>query len=205
MTHEATDDRETTSHPHNKTQTSLRCLHALGCCRDTFRTRVFGWSNPWRKTVMLQRLRVGKLCPAAVIRRSTFFTSSHIPNKGSMARDCLAAERTFLAWARTGLGFVGAGTAVFATWQDDRAPLLLMGNGAFLLAFATRRYFRVIQALQSTMFPLETEKTIAAVAVTALGTIAAAGSVAQAERKQYTLMSGETAETGCPSEARESK
>ena len=33
-------------------------------------------------------------------------------NTGSIARDNLASERTFLAWTRTGLGFVALGIAV---------------------------------------------------------------------------------------------
>ena len=39
-------------------------------------------------------------------------SSSVIPNTGSTARDHLANERTFLAWARTGLAFVGLGVAI---------------------------------------------------------------------------------------------
>jgi uncharacterized membrane protein YidH (DUF202 family) len=38
--------------------------------------------------------------------------SSVVPNTGSTARDHLANERTFLAWARTGLTFVGLGVAI---------------------------------------------------------------------------------------------
>ena len=38
--------------------------------------------------------------------------SSVVPNSGSTARDHLANERTFLAWARTGLTFVGLGVAI---------------------------------------------------------------------------------------------
>lgn len=33
-------------------------------------------------------------------------------NTGSIARDHLASERTFLAWARTGLGFIALGIAI---------------------------------------------------------------------------------------------
>lgn len=114
-----------------------------------------------------------------------FFTSRReVPNTGSVARDCLAAERTFLAWARTGLGFVGAGTAVLATWHDNPAALLLMGNGAFLLMFATRRYLRVLEALQNNLFPVDMGSTMLAIAVTATGTIAAAGFVARDEHKR---------------------
>ena len=35
-----------------------------------------------------------------------------LPNTGSLARDCLAGERTFLAWLRTGLAFIALGVAL---------------------------------------------------------------------------------------------
>ena len=35
-----------------------------------------------------------------------------IPNTGSVARDLLASERTFLAWPRTDLGFIALGVAL---------------------------------------------------------------------------------------------
>ena len=47
-----------------------------------------------------------------------------VPNSGSTARDHLANERTFLAWARTGLGFMGAGTGLFTAYHlaDNYTP-----------------------------------------------------------------------------------
>eukprot|EP00808_Paulinella_micropora_P020649 g17207.t1 len=42
--------------------------------------------------------------------------ADQVANEGSVARDHLANERTFLAWARTGLGFLGGGTAVFTAY-----------------------------------------------------------------------------------------
>jgi len=45
----------------------------------------------------------------------SFFSKLKTPiykNTGSVARDHLASERTFLAWARTGLGFVALGIAI---------------------------------------------------------------------------------------------
>ena len=58
-------------------------------------------------------------------QRRSFAFDSNVENSGSTARDHLANERTFLAWARTGLGFLGAGTALFAAYffqvaQDGR-------------------------------------------------------------------------------------
>ncbi|ORY31187.1 hypothetical protein BCR33DRAFT_724113 [Rhizoclosmatium globosum] len=45
-------------------------------------------------------------------RFTRLFSSTILPNTGSTARDHLANERTFLAWSRTGLGFVGLGIAL---------------------------------------------------------------------------------------------
>lgn len=46
------------------------------------------------------------------------------PNTGSVARDHLASERTFLAWIRTGLGFVALGIAIERFSQLDLHELL---------------------------------------------------------------------------------
>ncbi|KAL1864460.1 hypothetical protein Daus18300_007692 [Diaporthe australafricana] len=45
-------------------------------------------------------------------------------NTGSTARDHLASERTFLAWMRTGLGFVALGIAIERFSQLDLKELL---------------------------------------------------------------------------------
>ncbi|KKY19470.1 hypothetical protein UCDDS831_g05440 [Diplodia seriata] len=45
-------------------------------------------------------------------------------NTGSVARDHLASERTFLAWLRTGLGFVALGIAIERFSQLDLTELL---------------------------------------------------------------------------------
>ncbi|CAD7958604.1 unnamed protein product [Amoebophrya sp. A120] len=48
--------------------------------------------------------------------------SSHaiVENTGSVARDHLANERTFLAWAKVGLAFTAAGTALFSAYHTER-------------------------------------------------------------------------------------
>jgi uncharacterized membrane protein YidH (DUF202 family) len=154
-----------------------------------------------------------------------------VPNTGSIARDVLAAERTFLAWSRTGLGFVGAGSALFAAYhqeqgskgvgcqrdkEDERvttrgmhprvvkkdqgenfgwsitdsrlenihlyptlAAALLVGNGAFLLSFATRRYLRTVSLMtmknEPGFFPIDTKGTLLAIAVTASSSVVSLG------------------------------
>jgi uncharacterized membrane protein YidH (DUF202 family) len=124
-----------------------------------------------------------------------------VENSGSIARDVLAAERTFLAWSRTGLGFVGAGSALFATFHryasiEDcssdgtrlmqrkhiyPASALLVVNGAFLLTFATRRYLRTVHYLMQDKFVLDTRGTMMAIVVTASSTLTSLGLVLRAE------------------------
>lgn len=126
-----------------------------------------------------------------------------VPNTGSVARDILAAERTFLAWARTGLGFVGAGSALAAAYHRNEdhsrsdntkmdfstsvarqvlpASALLIANGAFLLAFATRRYAAVLSALKRDMFPIDARGTLMAIVFTSVNTIASLAIVCSAE------------------------
>ena len=45
-----------------------------------------------------------------------------LKNSGSTARDHLASERTFLAWLRTGLGFIALGIAVERFSQFEFIP-----------------------------------------------------------------------------------
>ncbi|KFA73487.1 hypothetical protein S40288_05768 [Stachybotrys chartarum IBT 40288] len=99
-------------------------------------------------------------------------------NTGSVARDHLASERTFLAWTRTGLGFVALGLAVerFSRFELDNSMrsnrdkdhdkdhdkkdhqsskilvgvLMAMGTGTVL--YATRRYFAVLRRLEKGEF-----------------------------------------------------
>lgn len=108
-----------------------------------------------------------------------FWSSHEVPNTGSVARDILATERTFLAWARTGLGFVGAGSALGAAYHRNDsqiapkilpASVLLITNGVFLLVFAVRRYSTVLTALNRDMFPVNTRDTLLAVMFTSLNT-----------------------------------
>jgi uncharacterized membrane protein YidH (DUF202 family) len=133
--------------------------------------------------------------PRQISSKRSFWSSlssstEEIANTGSIARDILATERTFLAWSRTGLGFVGAGSALAAAYHREHAALapsimpasaLLIGNGAYLLLFATRRYWLVIAALRRDKFPLHTVGTLFAVFVTSVNTVAALAIVARAE------------------------
>ncbi|TLS27869.1 hypothetical protein PpBr36_00748 [Pyricularia pennisetigena] len=59
------------------------------------------------------------------------------PNTGSVARDHLASERTFLAWIRTGLGFVALGIAIERFSQLDLSQLLHPQSSPTATATAT--------------------------------------------------------------------
>merc|ERR1711862_115826 len=98
---------------------------------------------------------------------------------GSLARDHLANERTFLAWARTSLVFVGSGVGLHqfyqyavphgstgdpeATKNDQEHMYQLRTNvvaassslvcvGFGILSFANLRYFAVLNALNRGKF-----------------------------------------------------
>ena len=99
-------------------------------------------------------------------------------NTGSVARDHLASERTFLAWIRTGLGFVALGIAVERFSQLDLREILqpreqgsgrdedhdydkeqshtlvgvLMGLGSGSIVYGTARYFSNLRHLEQGKF-----------------------------------------------------
>ena len=126
-------------------------------------------------------------------QRLLWSTEHEVPNTGSVVRDILATERTFLAWARTGLGFVGAGSALATAYHRERqqqqqpstpvlqASALLIANGGFLLAFATRRYWTVLKVLKNDRFPMNAASTLAAVCFTSVNTLAALAIVWKSE------------------------
>jgi uncharacterized membrane protein YidH (DUF202 family) len=76
-------------------------------------------------------------------------------NKGSLARDHLANERTFLAWLRTSLGSVGLGVAVAKLDSSRYAQVsgcLFIAVGALFLLYSTLRYFKLLHLLDEGYF-----------------------------------------------------
>ncbi|KAF2725483.1 hypothetical protein K431DRAFT_215701 [Polychaeton citri CBS 116435] len=90
-----------------------------------------------------------------------------LKNTGSVARDLLASERTFLAWARSGLGFIALGIALekveaFASISPTLLQLensntklaagALVGVGSLCVLHGTNRYFRVMRDIETGVF-----------------------------------------------------
>jgi uncharacterized membrane protein YidH (DUF202 family) len=121
---------------------------------------------------------------------SRFIRVPPLPNTGSVARDLLASERTFLAWARTGLGFIALGVALekvealaalsptLLHLQDSRTKLaagVLVGAGSLCVGHGTVRYFSTLKLIQEGKFRPNTGG-VSLMAVTCIG-IAVAGSI----------------------------
>lgn len=97
-----------------------------------------------------------------------------LKNSGSTARDHLASERTFLAWIRTGLGFVALGIAVERFSQFELVPpsptpadkgksrdqkdesedlvLGLLATGSGSIVYGTTRYFSNMRMLEKGLY-----------------------------------------------------
>ncbi|KAK0263505.1 hypothetical protein LTR91_026721 [Friedmanniomyces endolithicus] len=101
---------------------------------------------------------------------SSFFSrlrGERLKNTGSLARDLLASERTFLAWTRTGLGFIALGVALekvealaaisptLLHLENSRTKLAagtLVGTGSLMVVHGTSRYYGVLRDLQEGYF-----------------------------------------------------
>ncbi|WP_072691192.1 YidH family protein [Rhodococcus marinonascens] len=79
------------------------------------------------------------------------------PNVGSVARDHLANERTYLAWLRTGMSVAAIGVAV-AKFAPDRggnavaSGLILIVAGLLVSGYGTFRYRNVGRQIEAGVF-----------------------------------------------------
>eukprot|EP00871_Galdieria_phlegrea_P001149 jgi/Galph1/2034/GphlegSOOS_G710.1 len=82
------------------------------------------------------------------------------PIKGSIARDHLANERTWLAWVRTSLTIMGFGLVVADFLRKNITGKLvsafLIGLGAFCSIYAAFRYYRLMTLIEKREFSVET-------------------------------------------------
>ncbi|KAF8993839.1 hypothetical protein BDQ17DRAFT_1431432 [Cyathus striatus] len=87
--------------------------------------------------------------------------SLRLLNNGSVARDHLASERTYLAYVRTSLGIASAGVALTQFFklsertQSLAAPLgaTAIGSSLLVLLIGTYRYFEVQATLPTGRYP----------------------------------------------------
>ncbi|KAJ7772207.1 hypothetical protein B0H16DRAFT_1768758 [Mycena metata] len=119
-----------------------------------------------------------------------------LENAGSVARDHLASERTFLAYVRTSLAMASAGVALaqllsLSEHLEDRLlplktyarPLAvtLIGLGLYVLFVGVSRYFAIQEALTKGMFPIARARvgiialSMAAVVTLLFGVLVAGG------------------------------
>ena len=124
--------------------------------------------TPLRRRCSSVKKSEGK--PEAGKREVTDALSDVVSNVESTARDHLANERTFLAWARTGLALVGLGVGIDALQRNARVQspqshpvrswkahvpgtsLVLTGGG--VLGYSVSRYYRVQRCLVQGSFPI---------------------------------------------------
>lgn len=90
------------------------------------------------------------------------FGSREVRNiSGSLARDHLANERTFLSWIRTSLAFVGLGILVAELVESEGAKAELVGLGLIIVGSisalsSTARYLRLARHLDQGLYESST-------------------------------------------------
>ena len=81
--------------------------------------------------------------------------SQIIDNTGSIARDHLANERTYLAWLRTGITMMGVGTAL-VKFNAIIAGIMFNTLGVIFIVLSFFRYKQVSDALIDDKFIINT-------------------------------------------------
>ena len=85
--------------------------------------------------------------------------SNIVDNTGSIARDNLANERTFLAWLRTGVTLMGVGIALIKF--DAIIPGISFNfMGVVFIVSSLFRYYQVLNALREDKFVINSSGII---------------------------------------------
>merc|ERR1711865_1176545 len=79
-----------------------------------------------------------------------------VPVADSDPSDCLAAERTYLAWMRTALAVMAIGFGAAKLSEDNRHAIILtifaLASAGVMGAFGTFRYYEVVHGLDQDTF-----------------------------------------------------
>ena len=100
-------------------------------------------------------------------------------NTGSLARDHLANERTFLAWVRTALAVIGLGVLLGKLVETEGIlaeviGLAMVAFGAAMLVYSVLRFERITNLLSANRF---IAARLGPLVLAALGLVVALGSV----------------------------
>lgn len=79
-----------------------------------------------------------------------------VDNTGSVARDNLANERTFLSWLRTGVTLMGVGTAL-VKFNAIIPGIIFNIMGLIFIISANYRYYEVLDALKKDKFVINSQ------------------------------------------------
>jgi len=128
--------------------------------------------SPGNPSASSSKHKIGDVAAAPTVPLP-FSLSLTLQNTGSVARDHLASERTFLAYVRTSLSFASAGVALvqlfrvsvstsangslnnsaLATQYAQPLGATLIGLGIAVLSMGTLRYFAIQRSLPQGVFP----------------------------------------------------
>ncbi|KAI7858121.1 hypothetical protein BDC45DRAFT_434301 [Circinella umbellata] len=109
----------------------------------------------------------------------------YLENSGSVARDHLANERTYLAWVRTSLSTISVGVGITQLFRLDRAVehdpelrtwgrpvgLMFIGISMVFLCFASIRYFHSQTTMTKGYFPASRGIILSTSAITFLSMV----------------------------------